>query len=192
MPFLFEDDQKTIISLDAAMQPLVTRLTTNFQNKINAIYEKLVALGSTPSAKTPEAITNAIQAINDSIYAKLQSLGETPASKKVSDLNAKIQKLTENGYSFTFSKSNSPISDYHFYDCRMMKEVRLTQFTTPLLGDIFVAFTDANFNVLSYSQHLSEVNQTVNFPSGAKFIYFDTSDASSYSIKFTYQTKVLR
>lgn len=95
MPFLFEDDQKTIISLDAAMQPLVTRLTTNFQNKINAIYEKLVTLGSTPSAKTPEAITNAIQAINDSIFNKLVSLGQTPASKTVANLNAKIQALTE-------------------------------------------------------------------------------------------------
>ena len=95
MPFLFEDDQKTIISLDAAMQPLVTRLTINFQNKINAIYEKLVTLGSTPSAKTPEAITNAIQAINDSIFNKLVSLGQTPASKTV----AAIFGLTQVGKS---------------------------------------------------------------------------------------------
>lgn len=191
MPFLFGDD-KTRIDFAEAVNPYLSQLQSNFQSNVNALYTKLQSLGSTPAGRTPTDISNAIQAINDSIYAKLQSLGETPASKKVSDLNAKIQKLTENGYSFTFSKSNSPISDYHFYDCRMMKEVRLTQFTAALLGDIFVAFTDANFNVLSYSQHLSEVNQTVNFPSGAKFIYFDTSGASSYSIKFTYQTKVLR
>lgn len=89
------DNGKRKVNFADAVQPYLTQLQTNFQTNINALYEKLVSLGSTPASKTPSAISNAIQAINDSIYNKLVSLGQTPASKTVANLNAKIQALTE-------------------------------------------------------------------------------------------------
>lgn len=89
------DSGKRKVNFEDAISPYLTQLQTNFQTNINALYDKLVSLGSTPASKTPSAVSNAIQAINDSIYNKLVSLGQTPASKTVANLNAKIQALTE-------------------------------------------------------------------------------------------------
>lgn len=89
------DSGKRKVNFEDAISPYLTQLQTNFQTNINALYNKLVSLGSTPASKTPSAVSNAIQAINDSIYNKLVSLGQTPASKTVANLNAKIQALTE-------------------------------------------------------------------------------------------------
>lgn len=195
MPFLFEDDQKTIISLDAAMQPLVTRLTTNFQNKINAIYDKLVSLGSTPAAKTPEAITNAIQTINDSIYAKLQSLGQIPTSKKVADLNAKIQALTEVTWTYTASMNSNSNDIAGIFQVRNAKELRVTSVSTsmPTIGGVTAIFYDAYNSQIGSMQRLSQAG-IFTIPSNARIVSLEviSSATSAATVQWTYQTKVLR
>lgn len=192
MAFLFEDDQKTIISLDAAMQPLVTRLTTNFQNKINAIYEKLVTLGSTPSAKTPEAITNAIQAINDSIFNKLVSLGQTPTGKTVANLNAGIQALTEKFWYFnrTYDGDTDFISGR--YDMTNVAELYLTSYAPATLWPLNFTFYNASGS--NVGREIVFTTGAIAIPSTAK--YCDVVVLSTYGIsanlRIKYQTKVLR
>lgn len=192
MPYLLEDD-KGRVDFETKVNEKLTPIQTAFQNNINAMYQKLVSLGSTPADKTPTAISNAIQAINDAIYNKLVSLGQTPASKTIANLNAKIQALTEITYSYTSNKNNSPLGDYQFYDCRMTKEIKLMAYTpASVIGGINVMCADANYNLIGEAQRLDTVGQTVNFLNGTKFVVFVTSNASNYSIRFTNQTKVLR
>ena len=192
MPFLFEDDQKTIISLDAAMQPIVTRLTTNFQNKINAIYEKLVTLGSTPSAKTPEAITNAIQAINDSIFNKLVSLGQTPTGKTVANLNAGIQALTEKFWYFNRTYDGS--TDYMSgrYDMTNVAELYLTSYVSVTHWPLNFIFYNAGGSVVGREEVYA--TGAVAIPSTAKYcdVVLLSTYVTSANLRIKYQTKVLR
>ena len=73
MAFLFSDD-KTRIDLADAIQPYLTALQTSFQASINAIYQKLVTLDSTPADKTLNSILSAIQALTEKTWEQSLSI----------------------------------------------------------------------------------------------------------------------
>ena len=183
------DDNKGKVDLDA----IFNELETNYQSNINTIYSKLVSLGSTPADKTPTGIANAIQAINDAIYNKLVSLGQTPAGKTIANLNAKIQALTEITWTYTATKTdddNDKISGY--YDCTNVKEIRVTAVTTSFLGFGMVAqFMNASGAWIGEPQRLDSPG-VYTIPSGTKKVFLTTMYASTATVRFTYQTKVLR
>lgn len=186
------DNGKRKVNFADAIQPYINDLQTSFQNNINALYNKLVSLGSTPASKSPSAISNAIQAINDSIYNKLVSLGQTPASKTVENLNAKIQALTQVTWAYNASYS---LNNYNylegFYDATNIQRLDLTSIDLGSWGgQLIVRYYNASNTQIDID--IATSAKTFSIRSGTKRIKIEIVNLNSATVKFTYQTKVLR
>ena len=191
MAWLWDNGKRKVDFADA-IQPYINDLQTSFQNNINALYNKLVSLGSTPASKSPSAISNAIQAINDSIYNKLVSLGQTPASKTVENLNAKIQALTQVTWAYNASYS---LNNYNylegFYDATNIQRLDLTSIDLGSWGgQLIVRYYNASNTQIDID--IATSAKTFSIRSGTKRIKFEIVNLNSATVKFTYQTKVLR
>ena len=186
------DNGKRKVNFADAVQPYLNQLQTSFQNNVNTIYNNLVLLGSTPSAKTPAAITNAIQAINDSIYNKLVSLGQTPASKTVANLNAKIQALTEIYWYFT--RTYDGTTDYITgrYDLTNVAELYVLTYSGTVGWYMEFYFYNASGSLIGRASQ--RTTGAVAIPAGTKYceIMLITTYVTSASLRIKYQTKVLR
>lgn len=62
MAYLFDED-KSKLDFEGALQPKLDTLQTAFQNNVNLIYNKFVSQGTTPTAKTPAAISTAVDTL---------------------------------------------------------------------------------------------------------------------------------
>ena len=186
------DSGKRKVNFEDAISPYLTQLQTNFQTNINALYNKLVSLGSTPASKTPSAVSNAIQAINDSIYSKLVSLGQTPAGKTVANLNAKIQALTEIFWYFTrtYDGTNDYITGR--YDLTNVAELNVLSLDSITYWPLMIYFYNASGTTTGSKEQYN--TGVIAIPSGTKYcdILLTTRYFQSASLRFKYQTKVLR
>lgn len=67
MSFLF-DSNKSKVDFDAAITPKLNALKDTFQGYVNSIYNKFVSQGTTPTAKTPAAISAAVDTLATNKY----------------------------------------------------------------------------------------------------------------------------
>ena len=67
MSFLF-DSNKSKVDFDAAITPKLNALKDTFQGYVNNIYNKFVNQGTTPTAKTPAAISAAVDTLATNKY----------------------------------------------------------------------------------------------------------------------------
>ena len=210
MAWCFDDNGKTKVDLDG----IFNTLQQTYQSNINTLYDKLVALGSTPADKTPSSISNATQAICDAIYNKLVALGQTPASKKVADLNTKIQALTEvrwtSGILIDFDLHGSDIQatgiSISFYDASNLVSLKCTALSKSNLNlGLTLTWYKADKTTRVGSEINIALNGTYSPPSGAKYFmlfagcqhegsepYASHTAYGSATLTATYQTKVLR
>ena len=75
--------------------------TANFQAGVDTLYNKCVSCGSTPSSKTPTAISNAIQSIHDNKYNEGHNAGyntgyNAGVSDALDDASSKVDQIMDN------------------------------------------------------------------------------------------------
>lgn len=103
MSFLFDND-KSKVDFDAAITPKLNALKDTFQGYVNSIYNKFVNQGTTPTAKTPAAISAAV----DTLATNKYNAGVSATKKG----NAGQADVLE-GKTFTNSTSVNTIGTMH-------------------------------------------------------------------------------
>ena len=77
---------------------LYSKLTNSFQDGVDTLYNKCKSCGSTPSSKTPTAISTAIQKLVETPYTKCKDCGATPTAKTNSAIVTAIGKIYTDRY----------------------------------------------------------------------------------------------
>ena len=77
---------------------LYSKLTNSFQAGVDTLYNKCKSCGSTPSSKTPTAISTAIQKLVETPYTKCKDCGATPTAKTNSAIVTAIGKIYTDRY----------------------------------------------------------------------------------------------
>lgn len=195
MAYLFDND-KSKVNFDTAIQPKLDALQTTFQNNINLIYNAFVNQGTTPTAKTPAAISTAVDTLATTKY----NAGKTAGKAESEAVTWETDEMSLfNGYVSLDSGASGQVSNYpvHVSASAIYDLTNMISFTiTDIRGNApcYYRIHYANGGV-SQNTQLS-AGQTYNISSGKTIEFFNTGTNGVRSIlvfgKFTYQAKKLR
>lgn len=195
MAFLFDED-KSKVNFDTALQPKLDALQTAFQNSVNLIYNKFVSQGTTPTAKTPAAISTAVDTLATTKYNAGKTAGKTEAEAVTWET---VEMSLFNGYVSLDSGASGQISSYpvNVSASAIYDLTNVISFTiTDIRGNApcYYRIHYANGGV-SQNTQLS-AGQTYSISSGRTVEFFNTGTTGIKSIlvfgKFRYQAKILR
>lgn len=192
MAYLFDDD-KSKIDFEAVITPKLNALQTAFQNSVNSIYNKFVSQGTTPTAKTPQAIATAVDTLATNKYNSGNSAGRTAA-----------ESVTWHGYPELegFLRPNWHGLAGMWIDLTNVVNLKMILFDVgnPNHEEVSATYEDSNGNIMGGQTVDMVLNTTYTPPSGAKRVRLTYSFSNSsvdnqrYYIKFDvqYKAKILR
>lgn len=192
MLFLF-DEFKGRKNFETELQPKLDALKTTFQGYVNSIYNKFVAQGTTPTAKTPQAIATAVDTLATNKYNAGNSAGRTAA-----------ENVTWHGYpeleGFVRPDWNGLAGMWIDLSNVVNLKMILFDVGNPNGEEVGATYEDSNGNIIGGSGGTMTLNTTYTPPSGAKRVRLTYSfhnssiDNQRYYIKFDvqYKAKILR
>lgn len=176
MAHLF-DENKGKKDFDALIQPKLDALQTAFQNSVNSIYNKFVNQGTTPTAKTPAAISTAVDTLATAKY----NAGKTAAEAVTwtGDIYFTLPYTIPTSISFPFSVSN------------------VVKFKTGTIPSDLLNKVGVNFAGVSGSEGFKwlQSNTEYTIPQGAtnaSISFSANAPDTGFNVTFTYQAKKLR
>lgn len=183
MAYLFDED-KSKIDFERALQPKLDALQTAFQNNVNLIYNKFVSQGTTPTAKTPAAISTAVDTLATAKYNAGTDAGKAAAEAVTWTWATTLERN---------SKLSTYYTNYGFsFDATNVVKIRIGSLTAGLASlenKVFISFAGSGSEIFVTSNtEYTPPNNT------ARIIIYFTSDApeSPLDVTFTYQAKILR
>lgn len=175
MAYLFDDD-KSKIDFDGALQPKLDALQTAFQNNVNLIYNKFVSQGTTPTAKTPAAISTAVDTLATTKY----NAGKTSA-----------EAVTWTGDLYFRVAYTVPTSTTNVVDISNVVKFKTGTIPSDLLNKV-----EAIFHDVSGSNVYLQSNTEYTIPQGANAVmtiaFLANAPDKGFNVTFTYQAKKLR
>lgn len=193
MAYLF-DENKSKIDFEGALQPKLDALQTAFQNSVNLIYNKFVSQGTTPTAKTPAAISTAVDTLATAKYNAGKSAGTAAAEAVTWDTN---EMMLFNSYVALESGASGQIGNYpvHVLALSIYDLTNVISFTITDIRGNAPCYYRIHYANGGASQNIQlSVGQTYSISSGKTIEFFNTGTVKSIVLygKFRYQAKILR
>lgn len=138
-------------ALDAAQGKVLSDRIASFQTGVDTLYNKCVAMGGTPTSKTPNDISSAFQnGLYTNIYTKCASAGVTPTAVTYPAVGAAVESI--------IASSGSGSSEQAFIVYPSM----IIGVMGDGLSDASTAGTSTNFNSLYFTQTMKKVSSIPN------------------------------